>query len=72
MLMASRIRGRRPAGLALDGVFFLWLTYAIVSGNFIPPQLMELIHPQSPVVAVVEPLGAPYDGDRLIELRPEA
>jgi hypothetical protein len=70
-LIRSRSGGRRLGSFALDSFFFLWLGYALASGNLIPPPIAELINPSDPVVAAT-PLGAPYDDQHIYEVRPVA
>ena len=69
---ASWLRQHRLLSFTLDGVFFVWLIYTIVSGSLLPQALIDLIHPPAPVVAALEPIGAPYGDERRIELPPEA
>jgi hypothetical protein len=45
--------------LALDFVFFLWLGYALVSGQVLPDQVVSLFRSEPPAVVVTEPDSAP-------------
>lgn len=64
---------RRRRSLLLDAVFFVWLSYVVVSGHILPDALIHLLQPQPSATVVSEPVPAPADAPALIvEEAPEA
>jgi hypothetical protein len=58
---------KRLPHLALDAIFFLWMIQVFVTGDIVPQALVELFHPQAPIVVVTEPDA----GDSLTDPLPE-
>lgn len=62
----------RPRSLALDAIFFVWLSYVVVSGHILPTAIVELIQ-RSPTASVVsEPAIAPDGPVGITDAGPEA
>ena len=62
-----------PRSLALDAVFFVWLSYVVVSGHILPAAVVELIQRPPTTTVVSEPLIGPSDAPVFIaEELPEA
>ena len=59
----TRLRSlhRHPRSLALDGLFFVWLSYVVVSGHILPSALVDLIRSQPAATVISEPAIIPVD-----------
>ncbi len=50
-----------PREIFFDLLFVVWVSYAAVTGHFIPPQIASLLNNQPPAVAIHDP-AAPIPG----------
>ena len=57
--MKLRLLRRHPRELALDGVFFVWISYVLLTGNLLPGPVLALLDSDPPTVAISEPSNAP-------------
>ena len=62
----------RPRSLALDAIFFVWLSYVVVSGHILPTAIVELIQRPPAASVVSEPMIAPDAPVFIVEEGPEA
>ena len=62
----------QPRSLALDAIFFLWLSYVVVSGHILPAAIVELIQRPPAASVVSEPVIAPDAPVFIAEEGPEA
>jgi hypothetical protein len=64
----------RPKKLALDLVFFVWLSYAVVTGQILPDQVIGLFRNEPAAVVFTEPAITPGQIDllNLDSVAPEA